>query len=142
MPVPTKKKRIRVRRARYRQRQQQVDLRSRYRAADLPANAHIGIVTIEDPYQPAGRVDQAGLLNVEAKLEPVRRRDGTLSAGAPAWTPPQRPLLTAIVNLREDAVGRMHARHQIAPVQYAAARSYQQLFETATIGHMPTGNLL
>src|SRR6516165_1991915 len=129
------KRRIRGKRARARQRDRRgLDLRPRYREADLPATAHIAVASFEDPYQPAGRVDRAGNLDVEARLEPVRRRDGSLSEGAPAWTPPERPVLTAIVNLREDPIGRMHARRQVDEAQYSAARAYQQLYDRATIG--------
>jgi hypothetical protein len=111
-------------------------MRPQYRETDLPATAHLSVSTFENPYAEAGRVDRAGNLDVEARLEPVRRRDGTLSEGAPAWTPPERPTLTAIVNLRDDAIGRMHARRQVDGAQYNAARAYQRLYDTATIGNL------
>src|SRR6516165_11248591 len=101
-------KRLRAKRARARWREKRGhDLRPQYREGDLPATAHIAVATVENPYAEAGRVDRAGNLDVEARLEPVRHRDGTLSEGAPAWTPAQRPTLTAIVNLRNDVIGRM-----------------------------------
>src|SRR6516165_12228300 len=101
-------KRLRAKRARARWREKRGhDLRPQYREGDLPSTAHIAVATIENPYAEAGRVDRAGNLDVEARLEPVQRRDGTLSEGAPAWAPPQRPTLTAIVNLRNDVIGRM-----------------------------------
>ena len=85
-------KRLRAKRARARWREKRGhDLRPQYREADLPATAHVAATTIEDAYAPAGRVDKVGILHVEAALEPVRHRDGTLSEGAPAWTPPERP---------------------------------------------------
>src|SRR6516164_11418601 len=129
-------KRIRAKRARaHWQRQRRAhDLRPHYREADLPATAHVGVVSFEDPYQPAGRVDRAGNLDVEARLEPVQHHDGSLSEGAPAWVPPSRPTLTAVVSLREDPIGRMHARRQVDAAQYNAARAYQQLYDRATIG--------
>src|SRR6516164_2139350 len=129
-------KRIRAKRARaHWQRQRRAhDLRPQYREADLPATAHVGVVSFEDPYQPAGRVDRAGNLDVEARLEPVQHCDGSLSEGAPAWVPPPRPTLTAVVNLRNDAIGRMHARRQVDATQYHDARAYQQLHDRATIG--------
>jgi hypothetical protein len=128
-------KRIRAKRARaHWQRQRRHDLRPHYREGDLPATAHVGVVSFEDPYQPAGRVDRAGNLDVEAQLESVRHHDGTFSEGAPAWTPPQRPTATVVVNLREDPIGRMHARRQVDEAQYSAARAYQQLYDHATIG--------
>src|SRR5436305_790733 len=99
--APPRKLRAKRARARWREKRGH-DLRSQYREADLPATAHVAVTTIEDAYAPAGRVDKAGLLHVEAELEPVRRRDGSLSEGAPAWTPPQRPKSAVIVNLRED----------------------------------------
>jgi len=105
-------KRLRAKRARARQRERRgYDLRPQYRESDLPTTAHVAVTTIEDAYAPAGRVDKAGILHVEAELEPVRHRDGSLSEGAPAWTPPERPRSTVIVSLREDPIGRMHARH-------------------------------
>jgi hypothetical protein len=131
-------KRIRAKRARaHWQRQRRGhDLRPHYREADLPATAHVAVTTIEDAYAPVGRVDKAGILHVEAQLEPVRHHDGTFSEGAPAWTPPQRPTATVVVNLREDPIGRMHARRQVDEAQYSAARAYQRLYSTATIGNL------
>ena len=130
-------KRLRAKRARARWREERGhDLRPQYREADLPATAHVAATTIEDAYAPAGRVDKAGILHVEAALEPVRHRDGTLSEGAPAWTPPERPRSTVIVNLREDPIGRMHARRQVDEAQYSAARAYQRLYDCATIGNL------
>jgi hypothetical protein len=130
-------KRIRGKRARARQRERRgFDVRPQYREGDLPSTAHIAVATIENPYAEAGRVDRAGNLDVQARLEPVQHRDGTLSEGAPAWTPPQRPTLTAVVNLREDPIGRMHARRQVDGAQYNAARAYQQLYDRATIGNL------
>src|SRR5205085_3552386 len=126
LPMAASKRRIRGRRARARQRERHgYDLRPQYREGDLPATAHVAVTTIENPYAEAGHVDHAGNLDVEARLEPVRHRDGSLSEGAPAWTPPERPLLTAIVNLRDDAIGRMHARRQVDAAQHTAARAYQ-----------------
>ena len=48
------------------------DLRPQYRESDLPTTAHVAVTTIEDAYAPAGRVDKAGILHVEAELEPAR----------------------------------------------------------------------
>jgi hypothetical protein len=42
--------------------------------------------------------------------------------------------MTVIRALRDDPVGRMHSRHQIDQEQYSAARAYQELADTATIG--------
>jgi hypothetical protein len=112
------------------------DLRPQYRESDLPTTAHVAVTTIEDAYAPAGRVDKAGILHVEAELEPVRHRDGSLSEGAPAWRPPERPRSTVFVNLREDPIGRMHARRQVDEAQYSAARAYQRLYDCPTIGNL------
>src|SRR6516162_9299288 len=136
-------KRLRAKRARARWREKRGhDLRPQYREADLPATAHVAATTIEDAYAPAGRVDKAGVLHVEAALEPVRHRDGSLSEGAPAWTPPERPRSTVIVSLREDPIGRMHARRQVDEAQYSAARAYQRLYDCATIGNLSPADLL
>jgi len=130
-------KRLRAKRARARWREKRGhDLRPQYREADLPASAHIAVATIEDAYASAGRVDRAGNLDVEARLEPVLHHDGSLSEGAPAWTPPPRPTATVVVYLREDPIGRMHARRQVDAAQYQAARAYQQLYDRATIGNL------
>jgi hypothetical protein len=130
-------KRLRAKRARARQRERRgYDLRPQYREGDLPATVNIAITSIENPYAEAGRVDRAGNLDVEAQLEPVRHRDGSLSEGAPAWTPPERPRSTVVVSLREDPIGRMHARRQVDQAQYSAARAYQRLYDCATIGNL------
>src|SRR6516165_5598532 len=50
-------------------------------------------------------------------------------AYAPAWRPPERPRSTVFVNLREDPIGRMHARRQVDEAQYSAARAYQRLYD-------------
>jgi hypothetical protein len=136
-------KRLRAKRARARWRDRTGhDLRGQYRESDLPATAHIAVSSFEDPYQPAGRVDRAGNLHAEAELKSVRHHDGSIAEGAPAWTPPQRPTLTAIVNLRNDAIGRMRARRQIDAAQYNAARAFQQLYDYATIGGYSVADLL
>jgi hypothetical protein len=130
-------KRLRAKRARARWREKRGhDLRPQYRKGDLPATAHIAVAAIENPYAEAGRVDRAGNLDVKARLAPVQHDDGTLSEGAPAWLPPPRPTATVVVNLREDPIGRMHARRQVDAAQYQAARAYQQLYDRATIGNV------
>jgi hypothetical protein len=133
--APPRKLRAKRARARWREKRGH-DLRPQYREGDLPSTAHIAVATIENPYAEAGRVDRAGNLDVEARLEPVQHHDGTLSEGQPAWVPPERPTLTAIVNLREDPIGRMHARRQVDAAQYHAARAYQRLYDCATIGNL------
>lgn len=51
-------KRLRGRRARLKQRPRARDLRDQYREADLPAAPSIAVFEIEDPYAPAGHIDQ------------------------------------------------------------------------------------
>lgn len=41
--------------------------------------------------------------------------------------------IVAIANIRDDPLGRMHARDQIDDAQYAAGREYQRLWEHAEI---------
>jgi hypothetical protein len=136
-------KRLRARRARAHWRGRRGhDLTSRYRQADLPASAHVAVVDIEDAYAPVGRVDREGVLHVEAQLEPVRHRDGTLSEGAPAWVPPQRPTAKVVVNLRDDPLGRMFARHQVDNAQYNAGRAFQRLWDIASVGNIAVADLL
>ena len=134
------KRKLRAIRARRRRRRQaserSQDIRSRYRERDLPTRSHIGVMTIEDPYSEASRIDAAGNLLVAAQLEEVRHADGTVAAGAPAWSPPTRPLMTVFTSLRDDPIGRMFARHQIDAAQYHAARAYQQIWDAAQIGSM------
>jgi hypothetical protein len=134
-------KRARIRRRVIAQ-QQSRDLRPEYDQRALPAADRIGVVTIEDPYAPAGQIDSAGNLIAEAQREPVRHGDGSLNPGAPAWMPPSRPTLKVIVNLRDDPIGRMHSRRQVDAAQYSAARAYQQLYERATVGNLSPADLL
>jgi hypothetical protein len=133
--APPKRPRAKRARAHWRGRRGH-DLRPQYRKSDLPATAHIAVTSIEDVYAPVGRVDSSGILHTEAELRRVRHSDGTLAEGAPAWTPPQRPTATVIVNLREDPIGRMHKRRQVDDAQYGAARAFQQLYDRATIGNL------
>lgn len=142
MAVP--KKRIRGRRARLKQRPRGHDLRSQYREGDLSALAdtgHLAVMTFEDPYGPAGRVMPDGNLDVTAKLEPARHADGTIAEGAPGWTPPRRPLVTVVSNMKEDPLGRMFARRQIDQSQFAAGREYQQAYDLAVIGRIRSVDL-
>jgi hypothetical protein len=136
-------KRLRARRARAHWREKRShDLTSQYREGDLPSSAHLAVVEVEDAFAPAGRIDKFGELHVEAELAPVRHSDGTLSEGAPAWHPPRRPTARVVVSLRGDPIGKMFARHQIDEAQYKAARSFQQLFDRATIGGVAVADLL
>jgi hypothetical protein len=131
-PVTGAQKKRRAKRARARQRSR-YDLRHRYRERDLPVE-HIGVATIDDPFTPAGYLDTEGNLGADACLAPAQHHDGTVAEGAPGWAPPRRPLMTVFVALKDDPVGRMHSRHQIDQAQYSAARAYQELVDTATIG--------
>ena len=129
-----------AKKARARQRAR-YDLRDRYRQGDVPAASHVGVLTIEDPYSEAGRIDSAGNLVVAAQLESVRHADGSVAEGMPAWSPPSRPLMTVIRALKDDPVGRMHSRHQIDEAQYKAARAYQQVVDRSTLGNMRSVDL-
>jgi hypothetical protein len=121
---PSPKRLRRAKRARARQRPR-YDIRDRYRKGDVPAASHIGVLTIEDPYAQAGRVDPDGTLQIDARLEPYQHADGTVAEGAPSWSPPPRPLMTVIRALKDDPIGRMHSRHQLDESQYQAARAFQ-----------------
>ena len=124
-------KRIRGKRARTKQRSR--DLRGQYREADLPVG-RLSVLTFDDPYEPAQRIDHEGNVDVSARLEPVRHSDGSLSEGRPAWTPPPRPLVTVVANLKEDPLGRLYARKQIGQPAFLAGRSYQENYDAAQIG--------
>jgi hypothetical protein len=102
-----------TKRQRRRAREAQHDLRAQYRESDLPFQNGVGVLVTEDPYSSAGNIDGEGNLNVRAQLRQARHADGTLAEGAPGWTPPQKPLVTVITALRDDALGRMYARRQI-----------------------------
>ena len=131
--MAARKKRIRGKRARLKQRPRSHDLRRHYRPTDLPSTGNLAVVSVEDPYsETAAYLDRTGNLDAAARLEPARRADGSIAEGAPEWTPPSRPRVTAVRALRGDAVGRTHARYQLDETQYAAARAYQRLAELAT----------
>jgi hypothetical protein len=134
MPSPRSvvHKKRRAKRARARQRPRGHDLRGQYRESDLPSG-HLNVLTYEDPYEPAGRVDPEGNLDVTARLEPARHADGTMAEGEPGWTPPRRPLVTVVANLREDPLGRLYARRQIGQPQFLAGREYQECHDAAVI---------
>jgi hypothetical protein len=129
-PAAVVKRKRQAKRARARQRDR-LDLRDRYREGDLPAG-RLSVLTYEDPYGQA--VDSEGNLDVAARLEPMRHADGTLAEGAPGWTPPRRPLVTVVANLREDPLGRLFARRQIGQPQFLAGRTYQECHDAAVIG--------
>jgi hypothetical protein len=133
MPKP---RRIRARRARARQ----LDLRQRYRQKDLPAE-HIGIVTIEDPFTPAGYLTPEGELSAEARLAPAQHADGSIAEGMPGWAPPRRPTMVVVRALKDDPVGRMHSRRQIDEAQYSAARAYQQAADRSMLGSVKSVDL-
>ena len=44
--------------------------------------------------------------------------------------------------MRNDVIGRMHARRQVDEAQYHAARAFQQLYDYATIGGYSVADLL
>ncbi len=96
------------------------DLRQRYREHDLPFQNGVAAAIFEDAYAPAGYVDAEGNLDARARLKQIRHSDGSIAEGAPGWTPPQRPLITAIA-LKDDP------RFKHAPIQDAA---YENLLKS------------
>jgi hypothetical protein len=139
-PMPTSaavvKRKRQAKKARARQRAR-YDVRSQYRQGDVPVQ-NIGVLTIEDPYAQAGRIDSEGNLRIDARLEPYQHADGTTAEGAPAWSPPRRPLMTVFRALKDDPVGRMHSRRQIDEAQFQAARAFQEAADRATLGAVRT----
>ena len=129
---PSPKRLRRAKRARANQRPRGHDLRGQYRESDLPSG-HLHILTYEDPYEPAARIDSEGNLDVTARLEPARHADGSIAEGAPGWTPPRRPLVTVVANLKDDPLGRLFARRQIGQPQFLAGRMYQEHHDAAVI---------
>jgi len=109
-----------------------------YRKTDLPAHAHVAAVDIDDPYAQAGRQREDGSIDVEARLEHFRHRDGSTARGAPGWTPPPTPRITVIQSLKNDPLGHMRARRQIDKAQYLAGRDYQTLYGLAYLGAIGT----
>lgn len=107
-----------------------------YRKTDLPAHAHVAAVDIDDPYAQAGRRRDDGTIDVEARLEPFRHRDGSTARGEPGWTPPPVPRITVIQSLKNDPLGHMRARRQIDKAQYLAGRDYQTLHTIACSGRV------
>jgi hypothetical protein len=134
-PAAVSKKQRRAKRARARQRDRhRHDHRDRYRAGDLPPDAGVVAVQIEDPYSQAGHIDVDGNLDIEARLKQTRHRDGTVAQGAPAWVPPTKPRIVVVRSLKDDPLGRMHSRHQIDEAQFQAARAFQETSDQATLG--------
>jgi hypothetical protein len=133
------KKRLRGQRARKRWRSHpgRHDLRGQYFERDLPAG-RLNVLTLQDPYSQAGRVDAEGNLQIAAELKQAQHSDGTVAAGAPGWTPPRRPLITVIADLRFDALARMWVRRQISEPQFLAGRAYQAHHDAAQIGNIRT----
>jgi hypothetical protein len=128
-------KKIRGKRARLRQRERRgLDLRPRYRQDDLPPAPDLGIVELDDPFAPAGWINPEGTLDPQARRQQARRADGTVAAGEPEWIAPPRQRIRAIARL--DPLARMYKRGQIVTAQYQAARAFQRLQETATVGNM------
>jgi hypothetical protein len=137
---PSPKRLRRAKRARAKQRPRGHDLRGQYRPGDVQVE-HIAVAVIENPYSEASRIGADGTLDVGARLEPALHPDGSEAAGAMEWVPPRRPMMTVVRALREDPVGRMFARHQIDTAQYSAARAFQELVDTTTIGAVQSVDL-
>jgi hypothetical protein len=130
-----KERRIRAKRARARQHPRGRDLRDRYREGDLPPAPDLAVVEFDDPYATPGWIDSEGTLDPEARLKSARRADGSIAAGEPEWVAPSRPRIRAVARLKEDPIGRMHARQQIDRAQFLGARSYQELYDATQRGH-------
>lgn len=111
------------------------DRRGYYGKDALPKHARFAAVVIEDPYAEPGYVGEDGSVDLNARLDQAQHRDGTIANGAPGWTPPTRPTITVIRSLKDDPLGRMHARHQIDQAEYLAGRAYQECFVRAQLAH-------
>lgn len=111
------------------------DRRGYYGKGSLPKHARFAAVEIEDPYAEAAYVEDDGSLDLSARLDQFRHKDGTMAEGAPGWTPPPRPTITVIRSLKDDPLGRMHARHQIDQAEYLAGRAYQECFVKAQLAY-------
>ena len=109
------------------------DRRGYYGKDALPKHARFAAVEIEDPYADAAYVNDDGSADLTARLDQATHRDGTKANGAPGWTPPPRPTITVIRSLKDDPLGRMHARHQIDQAEYLAGRAYQECYVKAQL---------
>ena len=98
----------------------------------MPDTGNIAVLEIDDPYSS---------LEISARLEPAQHADGSLAEGEPGWTPPPRPRIAVITALKEDPLGRMHARRQIDRVQFLGGRGYQELYDATQRGHLPSVDL-
>ena len=99
------------------------DRRGYYAPSDLPKDAPIAAVDIDDPW-------------------PIRENAAERLTGVGEWLAPQPPKIRIVRSLRGDQIGRMHARHQIDDAQFHAGRAYQQLIEKAGItGHVRSVDL-
>src|SRR5262249_26008414 len=127
-------RKLRARKARAHWRGRGHDLRSRYRPGDLPPAPDLAILEFDDPYAPSGWINPDGTLDPAARLRQARRPDGSVGEGAPEWVAPPRARLSAAVRLKEDPLGRMHARHQLGQAQYLAGRAYQESYDATQLG--------
>jgi hypothetical protein len=100
----------------------------------LPPAPDLAVVEFDDPYAPSGWVNPDGTLDPNARLRQARRPDGSVAEGEPEWVAPPRARLSAAVRLKEDPLGRMHARHQLGQAQYLGGREYQQLHDATQVG--------
>jgi hypothetical protein len=125
---------LRARRARAHWRGRGHDLRSHYRQGDLPPAPDLAVVEFDDPYAPSGWVNPDGTLDPNARLRQARRPDGSIAEGQPEWVAPPRSRVSAVARLKEDPLGRMHARHQLGEAQYLSGREYQLLHDSTQVG--------
>lgn len=57
-----------------------------------------------------------------------------------AGHPEELQRVTVVRALRDDPLGRLHARKQIGEAQYRAGRKWQEAYEAAAIGHVGSIN--
>ncbi len=69
----------------------------------------------------------------------MQQQVDTIELPNPLWEhghPAQLRKVTLVRALRDDPLGRLHARRQIGKAQYEAGRAWQAAYEAAAIGHV------
>jgi len=96
------------------------------RAKDLPFNAKVAVVTVDDPF---------GIREFAAEA-PAERRDYSrpMSAAATELRSPGQPKVSVIVSLRDDPLRTMFVRGRITDLQCMAGLKYRDDIDTSMLG--------
>lgn len=96
------------------------------RASDLPFNAKVAVVEIDDPY---------GVRDFASDARAERTADGmnTIAAVTELRSAPE-PKVSVVVSLRDDPLQEMLQRGNITRLQFMAGRRYSDDCDTSVIG--------